>query len=49
MGKLIPYVRAVDNMLNTSSYFIGDYDITDKTADSLTAKLNEYLHKSGID
>ena len=48
-GKLILYVKTVDEKLNTSSYFIGDYDITDKTANGLTTKLKDCFEEAGID
>lgn len=48
-GKLILYVKVIDDKLDTKSYFVGDYDITDKTANAITDKLMDCFNEAGID
>ena len=48
-GKLIVYTMAVDADLRVKTYFVGDYNIVDKTADGLTSKLKECFEEAGID
>ena len=48
-GKLIKYPMAVDVQLRAKSYFIGDYNIVDKTANRLTTKLKECFEETGND
>ena len=48
-GELIVYTMVVDADLRVKTYFVGDYDIVDKTADGLTSKLKECFEEAGID
>ena len=48
-GKLIVYTMVVDADLRVKTYFVGDYNIVDKTADGLTSKLKECFGEAGID
>lgn len=48
-GKLTVYVKDVDNTLPTKSYFLSDYDITDKTANGIIDKLKDCFSEFGID
>ena len=39
----------VDGQLRAKSYFIGDYNIVDKTANRLTTTLKKCFEENGID
>ncbi len=49
LGKIIIFTKVISENLEVETYFIGDYDITDKTANGITEKLREASDNAGIE